>query len=90
MGKCPSYEEGDSIDWLHEEAAERERKRILHSQRGFRGLFYLIADSASVWLVLVLTGVGIGVAGAWLDVLVRWYASSRVPWLWFLVLTYGS
>ncbi|KAI0923449.1 hypothetical protein AcW1_006407 [Taiwanofungus camphoratus] len=77
MGKCPSYEEGDSIDWLHEEAAERERKRILHSQRGFRGLFYLIADSTSVWLVLVLTGVGIGVAGAWLDVLVRWLGDLR-------------
>ncbi|PCH36364.1 Cl-channel protein [Wolfiporia cocos MD-104 SS10] len=30
-----------------------------------------------MWLILVLTGVGVGVAGAWLDVLVRWLGDLR-------------
>ena len=37
-----------------------------------RGLLALILDSAGMWLVVVLTGLGIGVVGAWLDVLVKW------------------
>jgi chloride channel 3/4/5 len=66
------YAEGTTIDWHREEAAERERKRMLHSQTCLRGVLAPIADSSKMWLVFVLTGLGIGVAGAWLDVLVRW------------------
>jgi len=78
LGKQPAYEEGGTIDWQREEAAERERKRVLATQRGFRGLVALVVDSCSMWLVIILTGVGIGTAGAWLDVLVRWYARNCV------------
>lgn len=66
------YPEGSTIDWQREEAAERERKRVQVTQRGLRGMLAPILDSSRMWLVIVLTGVGIGVAGAWLDVLVRW------------------
>lgn len=68
----PSYKDGSTIDWLLEENAERERKRILHSQRGLRGALAPILDSSRTWLVTIFTGICIGVAGAWLDVLVRW------------------
>ena len=70
--KGPAYEEGGVIDWQHEEAAERERKRILASHRGFRGPTARLADDGSMWLVTILSGLGIGTIGAWLDVLVRW------------------
>ncbi|KAH9832582.1 Cl-channel protein [Rhodofomes roseus] len=76
-GKGPAYEEGGVIDWQREEAAERERKRILASHRGFRGLTARLADTGSMWLVIILTGLGIGTAGAWLDVLVRWLGDLR-------------
>lgn len=66
------YAEGTTIDWHREEAVERERKRMLHAQRGLRGIMGPLMDSAKIWLVIVLTGIGIGVAGAWLDVLVKW------------------
>ncbi|CCM00247.1 uncharacterized protein FIBRA_02276 [Fibroporia radiculosa] len=71
------YQEGDTIDWHREEAVERERKRLLAAQRGYRGLLALIADSSSMWLVTILTGIGIGTAGACLDVLVRWLGDLR-------------
>ncbi|KAH9943797.1 chloride channel [Amylocystis lapponica] len=77
LGKQPSYHEGGTIDWWHEEAAERERKRLLRTRHGFQGLLALILDSCSMWLVIVLTGVGIGTAGAWLDVLVKWLGDLR-------------
>ncbi|KAL1941295.1 hypothetical protein VTO73DRAFT_7507 [Trametes versicolor] len=77
LGKPVAYEEGSTIDWLREEAAERERKRVIGQQRGLRGLLSLVQDSAGIWVVIVLTGMGTGVVGAWLDVLVRWLGDLR-------------
>lgn len=68
------YEDGNSIDWLREESAERERIHSQRSQHGIRGLLLPWMDSVRMWLVVVLTGIGIGLTGAWLDVLVKWYA----------------
>lgn len=66
------YKDGTSIDWLYEEAAERERRRQLHTLHGLRGLLTLALNSAQMWMVIIATGIGIGVIGAWLDVLVKW------------------
>ena len=60
----PTYQDGNSIDWLREEGAERERVRLLHSHRGLRALFIPFMDASSMWLVIVLTGIGIGLTGA--------------------------
>lgn len=69
------YEDGRSIDWLREEARERERIHAQRSQRGVRGVLLLWMDSVRLWLVVVATGIGIGLVGAWLDVLVMWYVA---------------
>lgn len=82
LGKPVAYEEGSTIDWLREEAAERERKRVIGQQRGLRGLLSLVQDSAGIWVVIVLTGMGTGVVGAWLDVLVRWYVVACACSMW--------
>ncbi|KAJ3772659.1 Cl-channel protein [Lentinula raphanica] len=71
------YRDGSSIDWLHEEALERERDHLKKSQKSIRSLLSIWADSARVWLVVIATGIGIGVAGAWLDVLVKWLGDLR-------------
>lgn len=68
----PIYGDGDTIDWLREESAERERLRGLKSQHGVRGLLLPFMDASRMWFVIVLVGIGIGVTGAWLDVLVKW------------------
>jgi len=70
--KRPTYEDGNTIDWLREENAERERRRCLKSQRGVRGVLLPFMDASRMWFVIVVTGIGIGVTGAWLDVLVKW------------------
>jgi chloride channel 3/4/5 len=66
------YPDGSSIDWLQEEAAERQRNHELHSQAGVRGALLPALDSVRMWVVVIGTGIGIGLAGAWLDVLVKW------------------
>ncbi|TBU47598.1 chloride channel [Dichomitus squalens] len=77
LGNKTAYGEGTSIDWLREEASERERKRVIQSQRGLHGLLGMVLDSAGLWLVIILVGVGVGVLGAWLDVLVKWLGDLR-------------
>ncbi|KIY43083.1 Cl-channel protein [Fistulina hepatica ATCC 64428] len=64
--------DGDSIDWFLEESLERQRSQRLRSQ----GFFFPLLEETRMWLVVVLTGVGIGIAGAWLDVLVKWLVST--------------
>ncbi|CAL1714208.1 unnamed protein product [Somion occarium] len=77
LGPRPSYKERSTIDWLLEEGAERERWRALHTRRGLRGALAPILDSARMWFVIFLTGIGIGTAGAWLDVLVKWLGDLK-------------
>jgi hypothetical protein len=66
------YDDGRSIDWLLEETAERERISAKKSSRGVGGLVSIWTESIKMWMVVVATGAGIGLAGAWLDVLVKW------------------
>lgn len=68
----PTYQDGSTIDWLREEGLERERNYRLQSQAGIRGILIPTLESARLWLLVILTGFGIGIAGAWLDVLVKW------------------
>jgi chloride channel 3/4/5 len=77
------YKDGSTIDWLQEEMAGRQRQQGLKSQAGVRGILSPALDAARGWLVVILTGMGVGMAGAWLDVLVKWYVimSLRVCWM---------
>ncbi|TFK74955.1 Cl-channel protein [Pluteus cervinus] len=71
------YEDGTSIDWLHEESAERARNHSMRLQHGVRGLLLPMMDAWRMWFIVIVTGIGIGIAGAWLDVLVKWLADLR-------------
>ncbi|KAG8958639.1 hypothetical protein FRC03_008939 [Tulasnella sp. 419] len=72
-----SYKQGGTIDWMDEESSERAHKQHLKSQYGLRGIVLPLLDSWRTWLVLILSGAGIGVIGAWLDVLVAWLSDLR-------------
>ncbi|TFK39947.1 Cl-channel protein [Crucibulum laeve] len=71
------YKDGTSIDWLHEETEERERRNALRSEAGARGILLPVLDASRMWFVVIMTGIGIGIAGAWLDVLVKWLSDLR-------------
>ena len=70
--KIATYLDGNSIDWIHEDNLERERIYALQSQAGVRGVLLPALESAKMWFIVIMTGMGIGIAGAWLDVLVKW------------------
>ncbi|KAF8967680.1 Cl-channel protein [Flammula alnicola] len=75
--RTAKYQDGNTIDWLHEEGLERERNHALQSQAGIRGILLPALESARMWFIVIVTGIGIGIAGAWLDVLVKWLADLR-------------
>lgn len=62
------YEDGHSVDWLSAPYITLPQRRHLSlAQYKER-----ILDGIRTWFVVILTGAGIGLAGAWLDVLVKW------------------
>lgn len=69
--------DGETIDWWSEDTAERERWRHIMSGRGLRGVVAPFWDASKVWFVVIFTGIGVGVAGGWLDVLVQWCATDE-------------
>lgn len=72
--RAGKYDEGSVIDWLREDASERQRIHTLRLQPGARGILLPLAEASRLWFVVILTGIGIGVTGAWLDILVKWCA----------------
>lgn len=71
------YPDGSSIDWLQEENAERVRNYAWQNEEGIRGALLPAFDSARMWFVVIATGIGVGLAGAWLDILVKWLGDLR-------------
>jgi hypothetical protein len=63
----------ETTDWLEEASNARARTKDLRSGRGLRRLSALAIDSSILWIVVIVTGVGIGVLGGWMDILVAWY-----------------
>ncbi|KAG9103649.1 hypothetical protein FRC06_009153 [Ceratobasidium sp. 370] len=77
VGRGRAYQDGATIDWTQEEAAERSRKYLLQSQHGLRGIVLPLLDQSRIWMVLIATGISVGFVGAWLDVLVAWLGDIR-------------
>ncbi|KAH9964748.1 Cl-channel protein [Russula compacta] len=73
----PHYHDGDTIDWWHEDASERERWKSLISQSGIKGLILPFVDVTKLWFVIIFTGICVGLAGGWLDMLVMWLSGLR-------------
>jgi hypothetical protein len=46
--------------------------RVIISYISVKLTSHLRFDAARMWLVVILTGFGIGLTGGWLDVLVKW------------------
>ncbi|KAK2463643.1 hypothetical protein APHAL10511_004394 [Amanita phalloides] len=75
--RLAKYPDGSTVDWLQQEAVERERDQVLRSQAGVRGILLPMLEASCMWLVVIVTGIGIGLTGAWLDILVKWLGDIR-------------
>lgn len=78
------YKDRSTINWLQEGMTERDRQQKLKSKAGVRGILAPAFEAAREWLVVILTGMGIGIAGAWLDILVKWYVVCEEVSAWLL------
>lgn len=47
------------------------------SQYGFRGFVSSFVDVSKLWFVIIFTGICVGLAGGWLDILVMWLSGLR-------------
>lgn len=71
------YPDSSSIDWTLEYAKERSRLSALARRTGVQGALSRLVDSALPWLVVVATGVTVGLLAASMDVVTAWLADLR-------------
>lgn len=78
-GRRVGYDDLTAIDWIFEYTKERQRKRLLYSNgQGLVGYARKLLDAGNVWLVLIATGVAVGIIAAFIDVASDWLADLRV------------
>ncbi|KAH9993644.1 chloride channel [Xylariaceae sp. FL0662B] len=77
-GRRVGYENLTAIDWIFEYTKERQRLRVLYSSAtGIIGYVRQLLDSSQIWVVLVLTGIAVGVLAAGIDVASDWLGDIK-------------
>lgn len=77
-GRRVGYEDLSTIDWIFEYAKERQRLRILRANTpGLTGYFRRVLDASKVWMVLVLTGIAVGILAAGINVAGDWLGDLK-------------
>ena len=77
-GRRVGYDDLTAIDWIFEYAKERQRLRVLRSSAtGLLGYIRELADASQVWLVLIGTGIAVGLVAAFIDVASNWLADLK-------------
>lgn len=68
-----------AIDWIFEYTKERQRIRHLNANNpGLLGTFRQLLDVSQVWMVLVMTGLAVGLLAGCIDITSRWLADIKV------------
>ena len=77
-GRRVGYEDMTAIDWIFEYTKERQRLRNLYSNAsGLVGYAQKFLDASQVWIVLILTGLAVGVFAASIDVVSDWLGDIK-------------
>lgn len=71
------YDDLTAIDWIYEYTRERLRVRSLHEQRGLIASLKQLWDSSEVWVVLIGTGVMVGLLAALMDIVLHWLGDLK-------------
>ncbi|KAK8019351.1 voltage gated chloride channel [Apiospora arundinis] len=78
-GRRVGYEDMTAIDWIFEYTKERQRLRVLYSSAsGLLGYVQQLLDASQVWVVLVLTGLAVGILAAGIGVTTDWLGDVKV------------
>ncbi|KAK1238723.1 hypothetical protein MKX07_004299 [Trichoderma sp. CBMAI-0711] len=79
-GRRVGYEDLTAIDWIFEYTKERQRLRVLASSSGGGIIGYVrhLLDASQVWIVLLLTGLAVGVIAALIDVTTDWLGDIKL------------
>ncbi|KAE8349455.1 chloride channel [Aspergillus coremiiformis] len=77
-GRRVGYDDFTAIDWIFEYTKERQRKRLLYSQsQGAVGYILKFLDAANVWIVLIATGILVGIIAACIDIASDWLGDLK-------------
>ncbi|PYI08283.1 voltage-gated chloride channel [Aspergillus sclerotiicarbonarius CBS 121057] len=77
-GRRVGYDDLTAIDWIFEYTKERQRKRLLYaSGQGIVGYLRKLLDSSNVWIVLIATGVLVGIIAACIDITSDWLGDLK-------------
>ncbi|PHH85334.1 hypothetical protein CDD83_579 [Cordyceps sp. RAO-2017] len=78
-GRRVGYEDLTAIDWIFEYTKERQRQRVLSSSAtGILGYAQRLLDASQIWVVLILTGLLVGVIAAGIDITTDWLADLKL------------
>ncbi|KAL7906276.1 chloride channel [Trichoderma velutinum] len=78
-GRRVGYEDLTAIDWIFEYTKERQRLRVLGSSGGgIIGYVRHLLDASQVWIVLLLTGLAVGVIAALIDITTDWLGDIKL------------
>lgn len=77
-GRRVGYDDQTAIDWIFEYTKERQRKRLLYSgNQGIVGYARRLLDASNVWLILIATGISVGIIAACIDVASDWLGDLK-------------
>jgi len=77
-GRRVGYDDLTAIDWIFEYTKERQRLRILSSTTtGLVGYVRQLLDASHVWVVLILTGVAVGILAAAINIASDWLSDIK-------------
>lgn len=77
-GRRVGYDDLTAIDWIFEYTKERQRLRILSSTtHGLVGNLRQLLDASHVWLVLILTGISVGMLAGAINIASDWLGDIK-------------
>ncbi|KAK9236176.1 chloride channel [Lipomyces kononenkoae] len=77
-GQRVGYEDLSAIDWIHEYQKERQHEQVYKQRQGILRKLLSIGDSTQLWLVLIATGMSVGVIAAAIDIVSNWLGDIKL------------
>ncbi|OAX84400.1 hypothetical protein ACJ72_01232 [Emergomyces africanus] len=77
-GRRVGYDNLTAIDWIFEYTKERQRIRHLYaSSKGLLGYVRKALDASHIWVILIITGIAVGVIAACIDIASNWLGDIK-------------